>query len=121
MLASLAVLLAATTLPPCAAVPSPAVQFAPGEQLKFRLDLLGADVGTFDVSLEHAPSSDGAALAVRARARTSAFVATNLGRYEGFATSLLGKELRPAEYREEDGEGQTHQTPQVRFSPSGGK
>ena len=58
MLAPLAVLLAAIPLPPCAAVPPPAVQFAPGEQLKFRLDLFGGDVGTFDVSLERSPASD---------------------------------------------------------------
>jgi len=61
MLATFAVLLAAVQMPPCAAVPPPAVQFTPGEQLKFRLDLLGADVGTFDVSLERAPASEGAA------------------------------------------------------------
>src|SRR5256885_16701459 len=121
MLASFILLLAAAPLPPCPVVPPPAVQFAPGEQLKFRLDLLGADVGTFDVSLEHAPSSERAALAVRARARTSAFVATNMGRYEVFATSLLGKDLRPVKYREEVDEGQTHKTLEVRFPPSGGK
>ena len=121
MLASLAILLAAAPLPPCAAVPPPAVQFAPGEQLKVRLDLLGADVGTFDVSLEHGPSSDGAVLAVRARARTSAFVATNLGRYDVFATSLLGKDLRPMKYREEVDDGPTHKTLEVRFPPVSGK
>jgi hypothetical protein len=118
-----AVLLAAVPPPPCAPVPPPAVLFAPGEQLKFRLDLLGADVGTFDVSLEHPPASEkgGAALAVRSRARTSAFVATNMGRYEVFATSLLGKDLRPVSYREEVDEGPTHKTIEVRFPPVGGK
>jgi hypothetical protein len=121
MLASFAVLLAAVPLPHCAAVPPPAVQFAPGQQLKFRLDLLGADVGTFDVSLERAPASEGAALAVHARARTSAFVSTNMGRYEVFAVSLLGKDLRPVKYREEVDEGPTHRTIEVRFPPSGGK
>jgi hypothetical protein len=118
-----AVLLAAVPPPPCAAVPPPAFQFAPGEQLKFRLDLLGADVGTFDVSLEHPSASDkeSAALAARARARTSAFVSTNMGRYEVFALSLLGKDLRPVSYREEVDEGPTHKTIEVRFPPSGGK
>jgi uncharacterized protein DUF3108 len=117
-----AVLLAAVPPPPCAAVPPPAVQFSPGEQLKFRLDLLGADVGTFDLSLEHASASEkDAALAVRSRARTSAFVATNLGRYDAFATSLLGKDLRPVSYREEVDEGPTHKTIEVRFPPAGGK
>ena len=109
MLAPLAVLLAAIPLPPCAAVPPPAVQFAPGEQLKFRLDLFGGDVGTFDVSLERSPASEGAALA------------TNLGRYEVFAVGLLGKDLRPVKYREEVDEGPTHKTLEVRFPPSGGK
>jgi hypothetical protein len=118
-----AVLFAAVPPPPCAAVPPPAVQFAPGEQLKFRLDLLGADVGTFDLSLEHVPGSEkgAAALAVRSRARTSAFVATNMGRYEVFATSLLEKDLRPVSYREEVDEGPTHKTIEVRFPPTGGK
>jgi hypothetical protein len=117
-----ALLLAAVPPPPCAAVPPPAVQFAPGEQLKFRLDLLGADVGTFDLSLEHASASEkDAALAVRSRARTSAFVATNMGRYDAFATSVLGKDLRPVSYREEVDEGPTHKTIEVRFPPSGGK
>src|SRR4051812_29746927 len=124
MLPLFAVLLAATppSLPPCPGVPTPTVQFAPGEQLKFRLDLLGADVGTFDVSLEHASASEkNAALAVRSRARTSAFVATNMGRYDAFATSLLGKDLRPVSYREEVDEGPTHKTIEVRFPPAGGK
>jgi len=125
MLPLFAVLLAATppALPPCAAVPKPAVQFAPGEQLKFRLDLFGADVGTFDVSLEHAagPEKDTAALAVRARVLSTAFVATNVGRYEVFATSLLGKDLKPVNYREEVDEGQTHKTIELRFPPADGK
>src|SRR5207302_1068891 len=56
-----------------------------------------------------------------ARARTSAFVATNLGRYEVFAVSILGKDLRPVKYREEVDEGPTHKTTEVRFPPSGGK
>src|SRR4051812_36807706 len=125
MLPLFAVLLAATppSLPPCPGVPTPTVQFAPGEQLKFRLDLFGADVGTFDVSLEHASGSekDTAALAVRARVRSTAFVATNVGRYEVFATSLLGKDLKPVNYREEVDEGQTHKTIELRFPPAGGK
>src|SRR5256885_17017083 len=108
-------------MPTIASCPSTCVQFTAGEQIKFRLDLLGADVGTFDVSLERAPASEGAALAVRARARTSAFIATNLGRYEVFAVSLLGKDLRPVKYREEVDEGPTHKTIEVRFPPSGGK
>src|SRR3954466_8744180 len=101
MLATLAFLLAAAPLPPCAALPPPVVQFAPGEQLKFRLDLLGADVGTFDVSLERAPGQQGAALALHARARPRAFVATNVGRYGVSAVSLLGKDLRPVKSLEE--------------------
>src|SRR3954469_3290655 len=109
--------------PPCAALPAPTVQFAPGEQLKFRLDLLGADVGTFDISLERASGSDkdAAELAIRSRARTSAFVTTNVGRYEAFATSLVGKDLQPVRYKEEVDEGSTHKTVEVRFPPTGGK
>jgi len=123
MLAQFAVLLAAVPPPPCAAVPAPAVQFAPGEQLRFRLDVFGADVGTFDISLEHATASekDSAALAVRSRARTSAFVSTNVGRYEVFAVSLLGKDMRPVSYREEVDEGAVHKTTEVGFPPKGGK
>jgi hypothetical protein len=124
MLVPFAVLLAAVPLPPCAAVPPAVVQFVPGEQLKYRLDLLGADVGTFDIALERAsgPEKDaGAEQAIRSRARTSAFVATNMGRYEAFATSLLGKDLKPVSYREEVDEGPTHKTIEVRFPPTGGK
>jgi Protein of unknown function (DUF3108) len=123
MVAPLVVLLAAVPPPPCTAVPAPAVQFAPGEQLKFRLDLLGADVGTFEVSLEHATGSEKetAPLAVRSRVRTNAFVATNMGRYEAFATSLLGKDLRPVNYREEVDEGSTHKSAEVRFPADRGK
>ena len=123
MIVPFALLLAAVPPPPCAAVPAPSVQFAPGEQLKFKLDLLGADVGTFDVSLERASGSekDSAELAIRSRAKTSAFVTTNMGRYDAFATSLVGKDLQPVRYKEEVDEGSTHKTVEVRFPASGGK
>src|SRR5215470_15231710 len=76
----------------CNPVPAPAARFTPGEQLRYKLDVLGADVGTFEVALEAPQGADRehGSLVVRSRAKTSAFVSTNLGRYEVFVTTLLG-------------------------------
>ncbi len=123
IIAPLLALLAAVQADPCPPAAPPRVQFAPGEQLRFRLDLLGADVGAFDLSLEPAPVAERkrAAFAVRSRARTSAFVSTNVGRYEAFATSLLASDLTPLHYREELDEGQVHKTIDVDFPPKDGE
>src|SRR5712671_2097654 len=122
----LALLLAA---PAHACSPAPtgatvrATRFAPGEQLRYRLDVLGADVGTFEVSVEGPQGADRgrAALVARSRAKTSAFVSTNLGRYEGFISTLLGPDLMPIHFREELDEGDTHRAVEAAFPPRAGK
>lgn len=82
------------------------IHFAPGEKLKFRLDVFGADMGTLEVSLD-APNHDerslGISLVAHGRAKTSAFVTTNVGPYLAHATTLIGPapKLLPLWTREE--------------------
>jgi len=118
----LALLLAAPGCSP-APVSVRASRFAPGEQLRYRLDVLGADVGTFEVAIEAPLAADRgrAALVARSRAKTSAFVSTNLGRYEGFINTLLGPDLMPIYFREELDEGDKHRAVEVEFPPRAGK
>jgi len=120
-------LLFATPAHACSPPPTPASvrasRFAPGEQLRYRLDVLGADVGTFEVSVEAPQTGDRgrAALVARSRAKTSAFVSTNLGRYEGFISTLLGPDLMPIHFREALDEGDKHLSVDVDFPPRAGK
>ena len=62
-----------------------------------------------------------ASLVARARAKTSAFVSTNLGRYEAFISTLLRPELMPVHFREELDEGDNHRSVEVDFPSRGGK
>ena len=123
MTATLLALLVAAPARACSPAPTPATvraaRFTPGEQLRYRLDVLGADVGTFEVSVEAPQSADRAraALVARSRAKTSAFVSTNLGRYEGFISTLLGPDLMPLRFREELDEGDRHMSVDVDFPP----
>ena len=92
-------------------------RFPAGESLVFRLDVFGADVGTFELWLEPAPPSSGArgGLIGHARARTSAFVAANAGRYEASASGLFGRGLAPISWQEEIEDGPTRWTSQTSF------
>ena len=110
---------AAAAAPLCAPARPP--RFAPGESFKYRLDLLGADVGTFEIQIERPPAGaqKAAAVLLRSRTRTNAFVTTNVGRYEAFSESLIGRELSPISYREEIDEGDAHRTQAVEFPPRG--
>ena len=127
MMVTLLALLIAAPARACSPPPTPATvraaRFAPGEQLRYRLDVLGADVGTFEVSVEGPQSADRGrvALVARSRAKTSAFVTTNLGRYEGFISTLLGPDLMPLHFREELDEGDKHSSVDVDFPPRTGK
>src|SRR5207245_2493688 len=60
MTVALLALLLAAPAHACSPAPTPvrAARFAPGEQLRYRLDVLGADVGTFEVSVEAPQSAD---------------------------------------------------------------
>ena len=98
-----------------------AARFAPGEVLSFRLDALGAEVGTFEVRVQAAPPGDKrAALELTSRAKTSAFVSTNVGRYDAFATALLSPDFSVLRYHEDVDEGALHRAVQLDFPPVGG-
>lgn len=98
-----------------------AARFKPGEVLGFRIDVLGADVGSFEVSVRAPPADEKrAALELTTRAKTSAFVSTNVGRYEAFATALVAPDFTPLHYREDIDEGETHRAAEVSFPPASG-
>jgi len=95
-----------------------AVRFAPGEVLSYRLDVLGADVGTFEVRTSKPARSDKrAALELSSRAHTSAFVSTTMGRYDAYATALLAADFSPLRYREDVDDGPVHRGTEVEFPP----
>jgi Protein of unknown function (DUF3108) len=123
MVAFLLALIAAAPPPACTQVTASTVRFTPGEQLRYKLDVLGADVGTFEVSVEAPQPADRqrAALVARSRAKTSAFVSTNLGRYEAFVSTLLRPDLMPVNFREELDEGDNHRSLEVEFPSRSGK
>src|SRR5438094_8231685 len=118
MLPMLAVLLAAL----CPPQQVPAARFAAGEVLVYKLDALGADVGTFEVRAESPPASERsrAAIQLSSRVKTSAFVSTNLGRYETYATALIGRDFAPLHYREDVGENDVHRGTQIVFRTHSG-
>jgi len=123
MTATLFALLLAAPASSCPQIEVRASRFTPGEQLRYRLDVLGADVGTFEVSLDKPEVADRsrAALVARSRAKTNAFVSTNMGRYEGFISTLIGPDLMPIRFREELDEADRHRAVEVEFPPKGGK
>jgi len=98
------------------------VRFSPGESLEYKLDALGAEVGTFDIHVEAPPAAERsrAALVVRSRAKTSAFVSTNVKQYDAHAMVLLAADLSPLRYKEDVDEGELHRAQEVDFPPSGG-
>lgn len=111
-----ALLLAAAVCPP---QKLQAARFTPGEVLSYRLDALGADVGTFEVSVHPPPASEKqAALQLTSRARTSAFISTNVGRYEAYAFALLAPDFTPLRYHEDVDEGETHKATEADFPPA---
>jgi hypothetical protein len=116
----LALLLAQAACPPQRLQP---VKFKAGEVLTFKLDALGAEVGTFEVRTRRPKDGDNkqAVLELSSRARTSAFVSTNLGQYDGFAVALVGRDFEPLHYREDVDEGRTHRAAELTFPPAGGK
>lgn len=98
-----------------------AARFKVGEVLSFKLDVLGADVGTFEVRTAAPPAADRrSSLELSSRARTSAFISTNLGQYQAFATAQIGRDLMPLQYREDVDEGETHRGTEVAFPPAAG-
>jgi hypothetical protein len=117
----LALLLAAAAGPVCPPQKLQSARFSPGEVLSFRLDALGADVGTFEVHVQAPPPGEKrAALELTSRARTSAFVSTNVGRYEAFATAVLLSDFSPLRYHEDVDEGPVHRAVKLEFPPADG-
>jgi len=99
-------LLLATAAPVCPPQKLQGVRFHPGEALSYRIDVLGVDVGTFEVhALPPPPGERRASLELTSRAKTSAFVSTNAGRYDAFATALLAPDFTPLHYREDLDDG----------------
>jgi hypothetical protein len=100
----------------------PPARLTPGEALTYKLDVIGADVGTFEVRVEPPPGSDKqAALQLTSRAKTSAFVSTNMGRFESYGTSLIAHDFRALRYREDIDENDVHHGVELIFPPQGGK
>lgn len=127
-LIALASLLAAapTAVPPECPPVAPVegvIKFRAGERLSLKLDVYGADVGTFDIWLEPAPQAERgrAILLGRARARTSAFVSTNVATYEARVTALIGKGLLPLLWHEETEDGPVHWDHEATFPARAGK
>jgi hypothetical protein len=66
------------------------------------------------------PGEKRAALELTSRARTSAFVSTNIGRYEAFAATVLLSDFSPLRYREDVDEGPVHRAIKLDFPPADG-
>lgn len=89
----------------------PAVQFAPGESLKFKLDVFGADVGTMELTTEvpAREDRDQAVLQARGKTSTSAFLSSAAGaNYAGRGVVLLGPNLTPLRWHEEVDDADNH-------------
>ena len=100
----------------------PPAKLAPGEVLTFKLDVVGTDVGTFEVRTEPTPSVEKRAVVqLSSRAKTNAFMATNVGRYEVYATSLIAGDFTPLRYREDVDENEVHRGVEMVFPPEAGK
>jgi hypothetical protein len=107
--------------PVCPSQKLQSARFSPGEMLSFRLDALGADVGTFEVHVQApSPGEKRAALEITSRARTSAFVSTNVGSYEAFAAVALLPDFSPLRYSEDVDEGPVHRAVKLDFPPPAG-
>ena len=100
----------------------PAASFSAGEVLQYKLDVLGADIGTFEVRAEPPPESEKARAVAQlsSRAKTSAFVSTNMGRYESYATALVARDFTPLHYREDVDENDVHRGTEVQFPGAAG-
>jgi hypothetical protein len=106
--------------PPVAPIDYP---FKAGERFAFKLDVYGADVGTFDIWIEAPPPADRgrAQFQGRSRARTSAFLSTSISSYEVRVAALIGKGLLPIVWREELEDGPVHWETEITFPARDGK
>jgi hypothetical protein len=119
MVPMLAVLIAALC-PPQQLAPA---KLAPGEVLQYKLDVVGVDAGTFDLRTEPPPPAEQqrAGVQLTSRAKTNAFVSTNMGRYDAYATALIARDFTPLRYREDIDENTVHRGLELSFPPEKGK
>ena len=101
--------------------PVPDFKPAAGESLFYRLDIFGADVGTFELWLDQAPATAGPRGTVigHGRARTSAFVSANAGRFEASSMAVVGPGVTARRYREEVEDGPVHWVQEIAFPQEG--
>lgn len=118
MLALLASLLAS----PCPPQQLPSANFAGRETLLYKLDVLGAEVGSFEIRAEPPPSAEEprAAALLSSRAKTNAFASTNLARFETYSTALIAPDFTPLHYREDVDENDLHHGTELTFPPHDG-
>ena len=92
------------------------------EQLVYKVDVLGAELGTFELRLEPAKGEDKArgALVLESRGKSSDLVTTNVKRVEGWTSTLLDKDGMPLRYREEIDEGDVHRAQDIEFPSKAG-
>ena len=121
-LAPLALLLAgaaaAAPLPPvCSAGALQPARLQAGERLVYKLDVLGAEIGSLELSVLRAPPADrkkGPTL-VEARGKSSDLISTNVQHIEGWSEVLVGTAGQPVRYREEVDEGKLHRSQVIDF------
>jgi hypothetical protein len=103
-------------LPPLADGDPP---WRPGESLSYDLDVLGmVKTGTLQLSVER-PMSGGKIVPLRARAKTTAAIAS-LKSFAGVALSWIdAKTLLPERYRDEANEGGVRKSSDARMTPPG--
>lgn len=98
------------------------VQFGATEQLAFKLDAFGADIGTLELRAGPPSAEDrgrGAVL-VQARGKTSDLISTNVRRVEGWSSALIAAGGAPVRYREEVDEGGLHRAQDIQFPAKDG-
>jgi hypothetical protein len=123
--------LASPSVLPSANVPPPTVcsagELAPArlsgsEMLRYKLDVYGADIGTFEMQLGRAAPADRARapLVIEARGKSSDLVSSNVRKVDGWSSSLVDDEGRVVRYREEVDEGGTHRSQEVALPAADG-
>jgi hypothetical protein len=119
MWSMLALLLAAL----CPPQQLPPAKLTQGDVLQYKLDVVGAEMGTFELRTEPPPPAERqrAAMQLSWRAKTNAFFSTNVGRLDAYGTVLIARDLKPLRYREDIDENSEHRGIELRFPPEKGK
>ena len=114
--------LAARADPVCTANKLAPVELRGTEHLSYALDVLGAQLGTLELTLTSATGADRArgAMVLEARGKSSDLVTTNVKRIVGWSSTLVGKDGAPLHYREEIDEGDVHRAQEIEFPAKDG-